>query len=233
MVVAKGSPAVIPPMGNIAYCGKISNRTATDPLPGDVIQDDIKAGDVVNLSGTADSFLLSACSGVMNGSQVAQKQISYACAFEKTGMTATPPAPHAFTLPADIAKLGSSTDMAFHDQWGGVKVRIGAESTVVPQADPGGGSGMVVVGKFGIITLANGVPNDPAMPNVQVGDKLYYRGYDKQACFSGPMFSSVDIKFTAIDGFNYLNYCTWDVEPNNKCVDFNPASEDCSGVVCQ
>ncbi len=233
MVLAKGSPAVIPPGQNTAYCGKISNRFADDPLPGDVIPDDIKPGDVVNVSGTADSFLLNACAAEMNGSKVPQKQISFACKFEKTGMTVTPPAPHVFTLPEDIAKLGSPTDLAFHEQWGGVKVRIGAESTVVPQADPGGGSGMVVVGKFGIIKLANGVPNDPMKPNVNVGNKLYYRGYDKQTCYSGPMYSSVDIKFTAIDGFNYLNYCTWDVEPNNKCVDFAPPSEDCSGVVCQ
>ncbi len=233
LVLAKGSPAVIPAGQNTAYCGKISNRFADDPLPGDVIPDDIKPGDVVNVSGTADSFLLNACANEMNGSKVAQKQISFACKFEKTGMMATPPAPHVFTLPEDIAKLGSSTDTAFHDMWGGVKVRIGAESTAVPQADPGGGSGMVVVGDFGLIKLANGTPNDPLMPNVQVGDKLYYRGYDKQACYTGPMFSDLNIKWTAIDGFNYLNYCTWDVEPNNKCVDFNPASEDCSGVVCQ
>ena len=42
MVVAKGSPAVIPQGQTKAFCGKISNRFADDPVPGDVIPDDIK-----------------------------------------------------------------------------------------------------------------------------------------------------------------------------------------------
>jgi len=229
MVVARGANAVIPPNGNTAFCGKISNRFADDPLPGDVIPDDIKPGDIVNVSGTADSFLLNACANEMNGSKVPQKQISFTCAFEKTGST-TPPAPHAFTMPEDIAKLGSPTDAAFHDMWGGVKVRIG---NVIPvgQPDPGGGSGMVVVGDFGIIQVTDA--GMMAGTNLEVGDKLYYRGYDKQTCFTGPMFSNLMVNWTSIDAISYMNYCTWGLQPNNKCADFNPASEDCSGVVCQ
>lgn len=230
MVVSKGSPAVIPPGQNTAYCGKISNRFADDPLPGDSIPDEIKPGDVVDVIGVADNFLLNACANEMNGSKVGQRQIAFACEVKKTGMTVTPPTPHAFTTPEDIAKLASPTDTAFHQQWGGVKVRIGNVGAV-PQADPGGGSGMVVVGDFGIIQVKD--PNDMTNTILEVGDKLYYRGYDKQTCYSGPMFSDLNIKWTAVDGFNYLNYCTWTLQPNNKCVDFNPASEDCSGVVCQ
>jgi hypothetical protein len=220
MVVAKGAPAVIPPGQNTAYCGKISNRFADDPLPGDVIPDDIKPGEIVNLSGTADSFLLGACANEVDGSKVAQKQISFTCKFERTGKTATPPAPHAFTTVEDYAKLASPTDTVFHDQWGGVKVRVG-DVTAVPQADPGGGSGMVVVGQYGIIKFNEGT--------LQAGDKLYYRGYDKQTCFTGPMFSDVTIKWTAVDGCYYMNYCTWELEPNNKCVAFSPASAECCG----
>lgn len=223
MVVSKGNNAVIPPGQQTSYCGKISNRFADDPLPGDSIPDDIKPGDVVDVIGVADYFLLNACANEMNGSQVAQRQIAFACKVEKTG-TATPPTPHAFTTADEIAKLASSTDKDFHDQWGGVKVRVGDVSPL-PQPDPGGGSGDVVVGDFGIIKLSGS--------NLEVGDKLYYRGYDPQTCYKGPMFSDINIKWTAIDGFGYLNYCTWGLQPNNKCVDFNPASEDCSGVVCQ
>lgn len=224
MVVSKGSNAVIPPNQNTAYCGKISNRFADDPLPGDAIPDDIKPGDVVDVIGVADYFLLNACANEMNGSKVAQRQIAFACKVEKTG-TATPPTPHEFTTPDDIAKIASPTDTDFHDQWGGVKVRVGGESTAVPQPDPGGGSGMVVVGAFGIIELTGS--------NLEVGNKIYYRGYDSQTCFKGPAFSMLDVKWTAIDGFNYLNYCTWSLQPNNKCVDFTPPSEDCSGITCQ
>lgn len=225
MVVAYGSPATIPMGQTTAYCGKISNRQAGDQAPGDVIPDDIKPGEVVDISGTADYFLLSACSTMMGGSTVAQRQISFTCQFDRTGKTVTPPAPHAFTTATEIAQLASSTDTAFHDQWGGVKVRVGGPVKPVPQADPNGGTGMVVVGKYGIITLQDS--------NLQLADKLYYRGYDKQTCYTGPMFSDLNVSWTSIDGFNYLNYCTWDIEPNNKCADFNPASEDCTGVVCQ
>lgn len=82
----------------------------------------------------------------------------------------------------------------------------------------------VVVGDYGTIKLTGS--------NLEVGDKLYYRGYDKQTCYTGPMFSDLNIKWTALDGFGYLNYCTWSLQPDNKCADFNPASEDCSGIVC-
>lgn len=223
MVVSKGSDAVVDPNTNKSYCGKISNRFGEDPPPGDSIPDDIKPGDVVDVIGVADYFLLTSQCVNPTDSKVAQRQIAYACKVEKTG-TATPPTPHVFTTPEDVAKLASATDTAFHDMWGGVKVRVGVESTPVPQADPGGGPGMVVVNGFGEITLATS--------NLRVADKLYYRGYDKQTCYTGPMFSDLAVKWTAIDGFSYLNYCTWDIEPNNKCADFNPASEDCSGITC-
>lgn len=256
MVVAYGNPAVA--QGTQSYCGKISNRSAMDPVPGDVIPDDIKPGDVVTVSGTADAYAPSSCS------MTPQKQISFACAFEKTG-TATPPAPHVFTG-ADIPDLNSATDLAFHDQWGGVKVRIG-DVVPVPQADPGGGTGTVVVGKFGIIQVTEappipdgGVPDGGDLdagttdagtadagttdagtpdggsttgPTLEVGDKLYYRGYDQQTCFKAPAFSDLNIKWTSIDGFSYLNFCTWSLQPDNKCADFNPKSEDCTNVTCQ
>lgn len=222
MVVSKGSDAIVDPMTNKSYCGKISNRFGNDAPPGDSIPDDIKPGDVVDVIGVADQFLLNACANEMNGSKVGQKQIAFACKVERTGTT-TPPAPHVFNTVEDYAKLASPTDTAFHDQWGGVKVRV-ENVTPVPQPDPGGAPGMVVVGDFGTIKL-----NEGGLP---VPDKLYYRGYDKQTCYSGPMFSDLMVKWTAIDGISYLNYCTWGIEPNNKCADFNPASEDCSGVTC-
>lgn len=224
MVVSKGSDAVVDPMDPTkSFCGKISNRFGNDPPPGDSIPDDIKPGDVVDVIGVADYFLLTSFCTKPTDSKVAQRQIAFACKVEKTG-TATPPTPHVFTTPEDVAKLASTTDTAFHDMWGGVKVRVGIESTPVPQPDPGGGPGMVVTNKFGEILLTTS--------NLRVADKLYYRGYDKQTCYTGPMFSDVNIKWTAIDGFSYLNFCTWDLEPSNKCADFNPASEDCTNVTC-
>lgn len=222
MVLSYGVPATIPPGGNKAYCPKLSNYFENDPLPGDAIPDDVKPGDVLDITGVADSFLLAACANEMNGSQVPQTQIAFTCSVTKTG-TAPVPAPHVFTDVADMTKLGSPTDKAFHDAWGGVKVRV-ENVKPVPQPDPDGMGPEVVVGDFGAIKLMDS--------NLEVGDKIYYRGYDKNDCYSAPVFSDVTMTFNTIDGFSYLSYCTWGLQPNAKCADFDPKSEDCGSLTC-
>jgi hypothetical protein len=88
--------------------------------------------------------------------------------------------------------------------------------------------GASVVGAYGIITLA--------MSGIEVGEKLYYIGSlaSANACRAAPVFCSHGAAYawTAIDGFHYLDYCTWSLEPNDKCADFNPRSEDCSSSSC-
>jgi hypothetical protein len=222
LVVSKGNNATIPPGQTTSYCGKLSNRVAGDPVPGDAIPDDVKPGDVLNVTGTADSFLLNQCATEPNGSTVPQRQISFACNVTRTG-TAAVPAPRAFTAATNVAALASPTNAAFHDQWGGVFVRV---SNVKPslQPDPNGGTIPVVVGPFGVIKLEGS--------NLEVGDKVYYRGYDNSICHDGPVYSDTNVAWSYIDGFSYMNFCTWGLQPNNRCKDFNPPSDDCNGLIC-
>ena len=212
MVVSYGIPAEIPPGGNKAFCPKLSSQAPGDKAPGDAIPDDTMPGDVLDVTGTADYFLLSNCAAEVNGSKVAQRQISFTCGVTKTG-TAPVPAAHVFTDPADIAKLASPTDTAFHDQWGGVRVRA---SMVKPLPDAMG----ALVSKFGEVTMEGS--------NLVAGDKIYYRGYEADKCFKGPVFTDPNTTFNFVEGVQYLNFCTWGMQPSNKCADFDPASEDCA-----
>jgi hypothetical protein len=69
------------------------------------------------------------------------------------------------------------------------------------------------VGPYGVIVLNEG-------PNLEIHDKLYF----KQS--GGPAFAPGQA-FTSIVGVSHLDYCTWSLEPRNKCTDFAPPSTDC------
>ena len=64
-----------------------------------------------------------------------------------------------------------------------------------------------------------------------VGDKVYYRGYDKtNKCHAGPIFAvGADqvTEFDYVQGFHALDFCSWGVFAQDKCADYAPASEDC------
>jgi hypothetical protein len=219
MVVARGTDAVLNPQDQKTYCPKLGVAGET---PGDPIPDDVKPGDVLNVIGLTDYFLLNNCANEPNGSTVAQRQVSNSCLVEKTGKTVTPPEAHVFTDAADLAKLASPTDKAFHDMWGGVKVRVEGQLAAVTQTVSGKPS---VITSFGEVILQGS--------NLAIGDKIYYRGYLKasNACFDGPKFTvpmNGSYMFEGIEGFAYLNYCTWGLQANNKCTDYSPASEDCA-----
>ena len=64
--------------------------------------------------------------------------------------------------------------------------------------------------------------------NLQIGDKLYYRGYLKATnfCYAGPVYPNPMTTFTSIEGISYLDFCTWGLSPNNKCSDLAPPSPD-------
>lgn len=201
------------------YCPKLGTDPTCDAIP-----DDVKPGDVFDLKGET-SYYKPTCSGD-GESQVPMRQVGKTCEMTKTGTAAVPePA-----VVSDLDSLASPTDTDFHDAWGGVKVRIEDVSPVV-QGVGGGGQGGAggadegeVVGAFGKIKL-----DDPS--NLEVGDKIYYRGYAKKdnVCYDGPQFSG-DVEWTRVDGFHYLNFCTWGLEPNDKCSDFDPSSTDCTSA---
>jgi hypothetical protein len=224
MVVSKGIPAAIPPGGNKAYCPKLSNHKPGDPLPGDAIPDDVKPGDVLDVTGVVDAYIPGTCGSKPTDSKTPQRQVSFTCKVDKAG-TAPLPKAHVFT-DADIANLADQANPTFHTQWAGVRVGV-TNVKPAPQPDPAGGANPVVVGKFGIIKMQDS--------GLEVGNKMYYRGYEQNGCYKGPMYTDLDMTFSSIEGVHYLNFCTWGIQPNDKCADLAPASEDCATdmLMCQ
>lgn len=212
MVVNYGSQAVIPDGGTKAYCPAIGFGDDA----GDKIPNDVKPGDVFDIIGTTDSYVSQSCANEPNGASVGQIQVKNACSITRTG-TATPPKAHVFKG-AEIAKLASPDDADFHAKWGNVKVRLENVNAKVVAGGAGGGEQGGIVGDYGLITLEEGV---------QVGDKLYYQGYNKKnVCHAAPAFASTTA-FDFIEGISYLNFCTWDVEVADKCGGFSPSPDDC------
>lgn len=211
-----GIKATKPDGGTKTFCP----RLGTDPT-GDAIPDDVKPGDVFDVFGESKNFLLSQCSmqdGGM-GASVGQIQllVDAACALKKTS-SVTPPTPHVLTG-ADIASLGDPNDAMAHAKWGGVKIRLQNQTPIVDAM------GAILFDNFGNFHLMGS--------NVQVGDKLYYQGYNKSnPCHVAPLYAMPNPVFTQIDGFSLLDFCTWALEPGDKCADIQPPSDDCMGMTC-
>ena len=211
LALSYGSDATVADGGTKAYCP----RLGIDPV-GDSLPDDAQPGDIIDITGSSDAFVLPACGTNAGETKVPQFQLTKVCAATKTG---SGPAPKAHVLTADEAKkLADQSDKAFHDQWGGTKVRI--ENVSAVQGDAG------AVGPYGAITL------DMSGNGLDVTDGIYYQAYKKSdLCHTAPQFA--DLNFQAIEGFNAINYCTWSFYVDNKCTDFSPASADCmAGTTC-
>ncbi len=212
LVLSYGSEATAADGGTTTYCPKLGVEPTGSGIP-----DDLGPGDVIDISGKTAYYLPSTCTQA-GDSQTKSRQLGQAIV-TRTGTGAPIPAAHAVSA-QEIVQLASPTagDQGFHDQWGGVKVRV-TNVTAVPQTV---GSTTSVTNSYGEIILQQG--------NLAVGDKIYYRGYSKTAdvCYAGPVYGNASQSFSWIDGFNYLNYCTWSLQPGSKCNDLNPAGEDCS-----
>jgi hypothetical protein len=210
LILSYGHKATIPEGETQEYCPRLGQDETGDRIP-----DNVKPGDVLDVVGVVDRFPdPPMCEAPDPPNEAGMLQVNQVCKADIVGQ-ATPPTPKVMTG-ADITKLSSPSDKEFHDQWGGVKVRI-EDVGVTPEAG-------AVVGMYGIIHLANGV---------EVGDKLYYRGYSNNVCHEGPVFSDPTMMFDRVDAFHYLNWCTWGLQTNDKCADFSPRSEDCTADVCE
>lgn len=209
LVLSYGFKASIPEGGDQSFCPRLGQDPAGDKIP-----DDVKPGDVLQVIGTVSRFPDDPeCTGDNPPNQVGMLQLGSVCKAEITG-EATPPAAHVMSA-ADAEGISSTTDQAFHDKWGAVKVRF-EDVGVTPAAG-------MVVGEFGVITLENGV---------EVGDKIYYRGYSNNKCHEGPVFPDADVTFDYVEGFHYLAFCSWGIQANDKCADFAPQSDDCTAATC-
>ena len=94
----------------------------------------------------------------------------------------------------------------------------------IPARAAAAGAALVLAAAFASSALA-----------IERRDKIYYRGYQKmQVCHAGPVFTAAAsapyYSFNHIEGFSYLDFCTWSLGVNDKCADFDPASEDCAGM---
>ena len=210
LILSYGFKAEIPEGGDQAFCPRLGQDPAGDQIP-----DNTKPGDVLDVIGTVSRFPDDPqCDAPNPPNQVGMLQLGSVCQATKVG-EATPPTATVLSA-ADAAKISSTTDEAFHDQWGAVKVRF-EDVGVEPAAG-------MVVGDFGVITLENGV---------EVGDKIYYRGYSNNTCHDGPVFTDTTVVFDYVEGFHYLAFCSWGIQANDKCADFSPQSEDCTAATCE
>ena len=222
LVSGYGNNATIPDGGSRSYCAELGQVATGSPVP-----DDTQPGDVLSLVGIVERTLNANCGNTSGDAQVGQLRLSNVCGVQKAGAVAVP-AP-AVIGTVDVAKLASATDQAFHDQWSGARVKIVSVSAELPLSPATCSSGANFLGAYGILTLTSS--------GLQVGDKLYYRSlgaHSGDLCRNEPLFCSpgATYPFTSIQGLSYLNYCTWGLQPNDKCADFAPRSEDCTSDSC-
>ncbi len=215
MVISYGTPAMVPEGGSTAYCPVIE-----DPInepAGDALPDDLKPGDVLDLSGKTSSFAPSTCApGTVKQLQL---RVDPGNA-PRTGTGHARPAPYVMSA-AEVTEYASQTpaDANLYRDWGGVLVRV-QNVTATPQ----GGS---ITNMYGQMFMAGS--------NLQVGDKLYYQGLLNslgQVCHSGPVYANASQSFTSIDGFLFLDFCTWSLAPACRCESLQPPPDDCTGLTC-
>ncbi|KYF73339.1 hypothetical protein [Sorangium cellulosum] len=219
LALSYGTRGVTDDQGNVT-CPNIEQASAGDAFP-----DDVKPGDVLDVTGRTSYYSPADCDEQppeANPTRVKQRQLASVTKVKLVG-SAPIPEPHVFSG-EDIAKLAAPSDPdgeKFHDAWGGVKVRVAGPLSPTLQ-----GEMQTVVGAYGNIVLAGS--------GLRVGDKFYYVQGSMDACHGAPDYPSTDVEWARIDGFSTLDYCTWSLQPLNKCADFDPAGKDCTdGLLCE
>jgi hypothetical protein len=223
IALSYGTPASVADGGTTAYCPVYQ---AGMPA-GDSFPDDIAPGDVVDVTGVSDAYIYSGCTAAdaaAGSSMVPSVQLNKVSTVNRTGKT-TVPTPAKLTQ-SDMVSLSAGSDPDWLNKWGSVRVEL---DNVTVEAQAGGaltdnyGHMIIDSSKFG--GGSNGI---------QVGDSVYYVGYLKASdpCYSGPLYPTAPpIDFTSITGFVYLDFCSWGIEPSNKCHDLVPPSDDCANYV--
>ncbi|WP_437817898.1 hypothetical protein [Sorangium sp. So ce1078] len=221
LALSYGTRGVTDDQNNV-ICPNIEEDSAGDAFP-----DDVKPGDVLDVTGRTSYYSPADCDEQppeANPTQVKQRQLANVAKVKLVG-TAPIPEPHVFSG-EDIAKLAAPTNPDgenFHDAWGGVKVRVAGPLSPSLQGEMGS---QTVVGAYGNITLLGS--------GLRVGDKMYYVRGSTNACHEAPDYPNTEFEWAHIDGFSTLDYCTWSLQPSNKCADFDPAGKDCTdGLVCE
>lgn len=219
LVASYGSMATVPDGGTTAYCPVLGEMPTGSALP-----ENLQPGDVLDVVGEVASYLPTTCGAT--DTNVPAHRITSTCLVTRTGTT-TPPAP-ALLAATDVARLANQFDAATHDAWGNVLVRLGASTASVPALPPSTCTvGTSVVSTSGTVHLDGS--------GLDVGDRLYYQGALRaNPCYASPQFcaSGTTFSWSRIVGFHYLDYCTWTLQPPDKCADFTPQSSDCVVSSC-
>jgi hypothetical protein len=185
---------------------------------GDTFPDDTAPGDIFDVVGVAGTNIPATCTmpdaGPPNSSSVAEYQLGKVTKATRTGSNGQVRAPYVLSA-AEAAALAAGADAVFLSAWGGARVEIQSVTAELQQGSLLDPSGHMLM-------------ND----GVQVGDKLYYIGAVKatDACHASPTFTSSTPTFSSVRGFAYLDYCTWNLQPADKCHDLSPPSTDCASV---
>lgn len=191
---------------------------AAPPLDGeercawgrDALPDDLAPGDVVEAFGTFTAFRPSSCPEIAPQLELV---VHDGCPVRRLSRGGDPPVANLDVALADDIARG--TEPSLLSAWGGALVRI-EHATALRD-----GQSSDVVGPYGVIRLEQTA--------LEVHDKIFY--YDAAEPGAGspakaPVFS-YPTEFRSITGLIYLDYCTWSLAPRDKCLDFDPPSEDC------
>ncbi|MBK8258407.1 MAG: hypothetical protein IPK82_37800 [Polyangiaceae bacterium] len=192
----------------------------------DAIPPDVAPGDVLDVIGQTSVFPLpqfEKCGNdpdFPNDTTVPQIQIYQACRAAKTG-TAAIPAAHVLTA-AEITALSKQKEAdgaaETHAAWGNVWVQV--KDAPIQTWQQGN-----IVGPFGKVLVG---PN-----SYEVGDSYYYKQGSAEVCEVAPKFDDLNPKPTTwgrIDGFHVRTFCTWGLQPVDKCAAFSPVSPDCAAA---
>lgn len=218
-VLSYGINASIKGDGGTAFCPVLGQDAIGDSIP-----DNTKPGDVLDVLGESADFILAQCLPVQT---FGEPQVSKVNSVVKTG-TAPVPTAHVMSA-ADLAKLVPSGDPLFQSQWACVKIRI---QDVVSEPRDDGGT-MAVVDKFG-----NMLVHDTSIPAPALGEKLevstrlfWFFAPPPAFCSGVPLYANPTTTFSGVEGigtYGYPNQCQWILQAENRCLDFNPPSDDCT-----
>jgi hypothetical protein len=194
--------ATFVPYSGIQVIAYASNAVANDAggatcIGDDLIPNDVKPGDTIDVTGTYTEFGPTASSCGAATPPVSppvpgkMPQLFKVCELTRTG-TGTAPAP-AVVTPAEISQGAGDALL----KYAGGLVQI---NTVTAAGAP----------SFGAFKITGS--------ELMVTDNIYYRG-----AATAPTGIMMGTAFTSITGLSTLDFCTWSLAPS-KCTDMIPAS---------
>jgi hypothetical protein len=202
----------------------------TDQASAGEIPNDIQPGDVIDVSGFLDEFLLNNCGkpstqdpNVINPKpEAGQRQIKDVSCIQKISSGA-PPAPAEITDAATLTAIaqGKNTDDLLY-KWSGALVKVTAPLTSKQVPETGAKYfNCSAVSGFGDINFEQ--------TELTLSNTLYYndltcagpRDNNKRYDFQHPA------TFTSVTGIFALDFCTWQLSVRSRCDDILPKSPSC------